>query len=202
MGLLLTLGNALSSDYQFKASTKKNCPEEEVCFADTLSVGDSKIDYKNSSLYRFWGFKVYKVALYYEGKEININWNVLNTENNSVKLSSQDFAITLFYYRDIKSADFLKSAKKILARNPNWDDYNIDDKLAKFSSYITDVSFGDRYTLIYKSSSDSLILIKNEKDFLFEMSGSLFAANYLGIWLGPYAVKEDQREELLGGING
>jgi hypothetical protein len=185
----------LHVDFVYSADSS-SCDEQERCMPSSINLGDYSYSIFNSTLYRFWGFKVYSAGLYL--LENNSTGEVVNERSSDI--FDNDFALRLVYHRKLKQQDFLKSATKILDRNPEWDIRRYGSLLNEFSSFISDVSAGDSYAMFFNADKEELTLVSNDTKILTRVNDRKFAEFYLGIWLGSYAVKEEQRQDLLKGL--
>jgi len=158
----------------------------QACFSlSKRSSQGEELSIVGGSRYRFWGFSVYTVALY------------LKKEGKPKEWWNEALAFELYYHRSLKASDFTKTARKLMAENPAYGEQVSSDVFQEFASYIASVSEGDRYTLLY-SPDGTLELLFNgtSRGKVIDKS---FAQAYIGMWLGEYAVKESNRDQILAG---
>ncbi|MCB0330624.1 MAG: chalcone isomerase family protein [Bdellovibrionales bacterium] len=157
-----------------------------ACFSEKYSVGapGEPLSLVSASRYKFWGFSVYSVALYQPDGLIK-DWE------------EHPLAFVLHYHRTLKPEDFLKTSRKLMAKNPEYANRNDESSLLKFSSFIQEVKDGDRYTLLYSPEGTLKLIFQGQ--VLGEVRDKVFARAYLGMWLGKFPVKEDNRDCLLSG---
>jgi hypothetical protein len=158
----------------------------KACFAlhKTASNGD-ELHIIGASRYRFWGFSVYSIALYQGVGTAAERW------------SEYPLALELSYHRSLKAEDFTKTAKKLMEENPEYGKQVESDVFQRFASFIQPVSEGDRYTLLYSPDGTLELLFNGETQG--KVQDQSFARAYLGMWLGKYAVKEENRDVILSG---
>lgn len=140
-----------------------------------------------AKLFRYLGvLKAYAIVLYLP-------------EGKGVESLSGDFPrrLELSYRVPIKGPDFGKGAAPILKRQHSHDLLaRLQPRLDRINTLYRDVRPGDRYALTYLPGRGTELALNNVP--LGVIEGADFAAVYFAIWLGPKALDESLRRELLG----
>lgn len=158
----------------------------KTCFASSRATHNGEnLHIVGASRYRFWGFSVYSVALYQETGSVPTRW------------SEYPLALELSYHRSLKAEDFTKTAKKLMGENPEYGNQVESVVFQQFASFIRPVKEGDRYTLLYSPDGTLELLFNGETQG--KVQDQSFARAYVGMWLGKYPVKEENRDIILSG---
>lgn len=158
----------------------------KTCFASSrTALSGENLHIIGASRYRFWGFSVYSVALYQETGIVAQRW------------SEHPLALELSYHRSLKAEDFTKTARKLMGENPEYGKQVESVVFQQFASFIRPVKEGDRYTLLYSPDGTLELLFNGETQG--KVQDQSFARAYVGMWLGKYAVKEENRDVILSG---
>lgn len=140
-----------------------------------------------AKLFRYLGvLKAYAIALYLpEGKGVE-----------SLQVDSPR-RLELSYRVPIKGPDFGKGAAPILKRQNSPERLaSLQPRLDRINALYRDVRPGDRYALTYFPGRGTELALNNQS--LGVIEGADFAAAYFAIWLGPKALDEGLRRDLLG----
>ena len=80
------------------------------------------------------------------------------------KWSGRKNRLHLFFttFRNLEPEDFLKSSRKLLAKNPEYAARGSEESLLRFQKYIAEVEEGDRYTLLYLPQGKLYLYLNGE----------------------------------------
>lgn len=156
-------------------------------FPTRIVQSEVPLQLHRARLFRYLGvIKAYAIALYLpEGKGID---SLQGDVPRRLELS---------YRVPIKGPDFGKGAAPILKRqHPPELLARLQPRIDRINALYRDVRPGDRYALTYLPGRGTELALNNQA--LGVIEGADFAAVYFGIWLGPKALDEGLRRELLG----
>jgi hypothetical protein len=155
------------------------------CFPSTSSFNEKTYPLVGTGLFRYWGFKVYGVALYAD----------LENATRDKILKDVPKRFTLHYFRDFKIKDFQESQRIILDTNPTIDRQLLESKLQEMDKLYRAVVAGDEYSLTYIPGKGTELALNGEP--LGTVAGSDFQAAYFGIWLSKNSIKEGLTKQIL-----
>lgn len=161
---------------------------EGVRFADTVVVGDERLDLRGASLLR-WRIvvKAYAAALYLPPDAAS-----------SDVLADVPRRLEIEYFWPVAAEDFGRAADALLAERLAPDRLaSLRSRLDELHASYEPVEPGDRYTLTYRPGRGTE-LARNGRA-LASIPGADFAEAYFGLWLGPEPIDARLREALLGG---
>lgn len=167
------------------ASSEANV--DGTLFPKRIVHSEVPLQLHNAKLFRYLRvLKAYAIALYLpEGKGID---SLQGDMPRRLELS---------YRVPIKGPDFGKGAAPILKRqNPPDLLVRLQPRLDRINALYRDVRPGDRYALTYLPGRGTELALNNQP--LGVIEGADFAAVYFAIWLGPKALDEGLRRDLLG----
>jgi len=154
------------------------------CFPAQLLAGETELLFRNSALYRFWGFRVYTAALY------------TKSDFKAIDLFENELALSLYYHRSLSSDNFRESSLKLLARNPAYIASSMEKDMDAFVSLLKDVDSGQIYTMIWKPDEGlELYLDGKEKG---NLRNPLLGRLYLEIWLSNFSARPENFRRLVG----
>ncbi len=162
--------------------------EENVTFADSVSIGGTQAPLRNAALLRYLKFiKAYVAALYLpEGVKAE---DVLSDVPKRLEIN---------YLVSIKGPDFGKGAEPTLRLNQTPDELaKLRSRIDRINSIYQDVKPGDRYALTYLPGRGTELALNGTP--LTVIEGADFAAAYFGIWLGRDSIDDKLKRDLLKG---
>jgi len=154
------------------------------CFPAQILAGETELLFRNSALYRFWGFRVYTAALY------------AKSDFKATALFENDTALSLYYHRSLSSDDFRESSLKLLARNPAYIASSMEKEMDTFVSLLEDVESGQIYTMIWKPDEGLELYLDSKKKGT--LKNPLLGRLYLEIWLSNFSTRPENFRKLIG----
>jgi hypothetical protein len=153
-------------------------------FADTLSIGESRLDRQGVGRMRRWFITGVDVALYLPA----------GTKREDI-LDDVPRALSFYYYVSIRGDQFARAASEALQQNVS------PAKLAKHASdiekmgsWFSTVEPGDRYLLYYEPDRGTALALNGKE--VGVIPGNEFAEIYFQIWLGKKPVDQKMYEGL------
>jgi hypothetical protein len=155
------------------------------CFPQSSFFNNQKYPLAGTGLFRYWGFKVYAIALYADPEDA-LKATILNPLPKR---------LVIHYFRDFEAKDFRES-QKLALENPfkmNLDD--LKSKLIEMEGLYRPVKKGDEYSITFIPGVGTQLELDGE--ILGTVEGDDFQKAYFGIWLSDNSVKESLRRQLL-----
>ena len=156
-----------------------------ACFPMTFTEDGQELVLRSTHLFRWWGFRVYSVALY-TGPEFRKGSDILGDVPKR---------LVLHYHRSIDRGKMVQGAEVVIGRTPGIDMETIRERLDKVNNVYVDVRQGDEYAITYIPGRGTTIALNGERKVLAE--GNDFASAYFGIWLGSNALNDGLKQSLL-----
>lgn len=156
-----------------------------VCFSGTVKIGGREVPLHASSVFRYWGFRIYAIALY----------AMPGDATKERILSAVPKRIEIEYFRDFTADDFKRSGRSMIEKNPLNDMAVLQGPLTQFEALYQEIARGDRYAVTY-APGEGIELAKNGTA-LGTIRGDTLQAAYFGIWLSGTNIDNDLRNQLL-----
>lgn len=160
---------------------------EGVRFADEIRAGAATLRLNEVGLLRYrYVIKAYVAALYLsEGARLS---DVLADEPKRLEIE---------YFYTIKAAGFANATIEGIAANVSPDMLaKLRPRIDRLNTVYRDVEPGDRYALTYIPGVGTELALNGTT--LGTVEGADFAAAVFAIWLGPKAIDESLKTQLLG----
>lgn len=158
----------------------------DVCFAPAVELDGVSVPLHAAYLFRYFGFKVYYIALYAKPEDVAAG-RVLDATPKS---------LVIHYLRNFSRKDFQTSGRTVISENPTIDSSQIEQELAAIDSWYEEIVPGDRYRISF-APREGFQLRKNER-LLGSQPGDLFQRAYFGIWLDrEYSLDRSLTKSLL-----
>ena len=160
---------------------------EGVRFADQLRVGTALLRLNDVGLLRYrYVIKAYVAALYLgEGSRPN---DVLTDAPKRLEIE---------YFYAIKASGFATATIEGIAANVSAEVLaELRPRIERLNTLYRDVKPGDRYALTYLPGAGTELALNGTT--LGAVEGADFAAAVFAIWLGPRALDESLKTQLLG----
>lgn len=155
------------------------------CFPQSSFFNNQKYPLAGTGLFRYWGFKVYAMALYADPEDA-LKATILNPVPKR---------LVIHYFRDFEARDFRES-QKISLENPfKMDIEELKSKLLEMGDLYRPVKKGDEYSITFIPGVGTQLELDGE--ILGTIEGDDFQKAYFGIWLSDNSVKESLRRQIL-----
>jgi hypothetical protein len=155
------------------------------CFPSTANFNDKTYPLVGTGLFRYWGFKIYGVALYADPE---------NAAREKI-LDSVPKRFVLHYFREFSPKDFQESQRVILKSNTSADRNDVELKLKEMDKLYKGVVAGDEYALTYIPGVGTELALNGTP--LGVVAGEEFQRAYFGIWLSKNSIKESLTKQIL-----
>jgi hypothetical protein len=179
-GAILILTIALSAQGAHGAEI------EDVFFADSVTIDDTKLSARGVGLFRYLGFiKAYVGVLYVEeGKSTQ---DVLT--NTAKRLEVE-------YFHAIKGEAFGPATHKVIAQNTDAATLErLRSRIDAHNALYVDVQPGDRYALTYMPGKGTELSLNGRPSGTIE--GADFASALYAMWLGEKPMNKSFKRQLL-----
>lgn len=182
--ILLLPSMGWSEGFEVEAGGGEDCTSG-ACFPKEVILDGTSLKLRSTHLFRWWGFRVYSVALYTEpgfrkGDDI---------------LGDVPKRLVLHYHRNIEKDKMIEGAETVIPRNESNDMDALRERLDKVNAAYRDVSSGDEYAIDYLPGKGLAISLNDRHQVL--VKGEDFARAYFGIWLGEKPINTGLRDALL-----
>lgn len=160
---------------------------EGVTFSDQVRAGAVALRLNEVGLLRYrYVIKAYVAALYLG--ESATPANVLTDVPKRLEIE---------YFYSIKASGFAEATDVGIAANVSSEQLKaLRAKIERLNALYRDVKPGDRYALTYVPGTGTELALNGTP--LGTIDGADFAAAVFGIWLGPKAIDESLKTQLLG----
>lgn len=159
---------------------------KEVCVPEIREIAGTRAELKGLEKFSYWGFDLYKAALY-APSGVNTIEGVLGDTPKS---------LVLYYSRKIRNDQIVKGGDHNIRKNPDNKMPALEPRLAQINAAYQNVDKGDRYELLYEPGKGTTLLFNDVPKVT--VPGVDFQKAYFGIWLSRYPISEDLRDKLLG----
>jgi hypothetical protein len=155
-----------------------------LSFAENFRTNDLPL--RGEATYTYWGFTVYhaKVFVPSEVKDVQAN------------LGKTPLRLELTYKRDLKREDFIESGGAFMKDNEEIPYQKVSVQNEQMNALYQNVKEGDTYAIEFIPEIGTTLYYNGEKKGV--VTGSDFAASFLGIWLSRYSLKRSFTNEILG----
>jgi hypothetical protein len=172
--LMPSQGNARSEDCSSGA-----------CFPMQVTEDGQQLVLRSTHLFRWWGFRVYSVALY----------TAPEFRNGQDILGDVPKRLVLHYHRSIDRGKMIQGAEVVIGRTPDIDMDALRERVDRVNRVYVDVRSGDEYSITYLPGKGTTVALNGNSKVLVE--GNDFAHAYFGIWLGSMALNDGLKQALL-----
>ncbi|MCC5875915.1 MAG: chalcone isomerase family protein [Candidatus Sumerlaeia bacterium] len=156
-----------------------------ACFPKAVILDDVEMKLRKTHLFRYWGFRVYSVALYTKA----------DFRKGDDILDDVPKRLVLHYHRSIDRGKMIEGAEVVMPRNEGDNMDALKERLDKVNAAYVDVSSGDEYAIDYLPGKGLVISLNGEPTVSVE--GADFARAYFGIWLGEKPINDGLKRTLL-----
>jgi hypothetical protein len=159
---------------------------EGVRFPEQLQVGEAQLKLRGAGLLRYRVFiKAYVAALYLDER----------TSSADV-LGDYPRRLEIEYFWSIPAHRFEKATVDGITRNVDAQSLEaLRERIVKFNTFYEDIAPGDRYAVTYLPGRGTELAKNGEP--IGSVAGSDFASALFAIWLGPNALNDNLRRDLL-----
>ncbi len=168
----------------FPAQALESCRGGE-CFPSSANFNGKTYPLVGTGLFRYWGFKIYGVALYADQE---------NASRAKI-LESIPKKFVLHYFREFTPKDFQESQRVILKSTPSANKEELELKLQEMDKLYKGVVPGDEYALTYIPGKGTELALNGTP--LGTVTGEAFQKAYFGIWLSENSIKESLTKQIL-----
>lgn len=155
------------------------------CFPSSANFNGKTYPLVGTGLFRYWGFKIYGVALYSEPE---------NASRSKI-LESIPKRFVLHYFREFTPKDFQESQRVILKSSSPNSKEELEIKLQEMDKLYKGVVPGDEYALTYIPGIGTELALNGTP--LGIVKGEEFQKAYFGIWLSENSIKESLTKQIL-----
>jgi len=175
---------SFSIPFTVYAADTENC-RASACFVSTTSLGEANISMVKATLFEYYFFDLYSIALYAPEAAADAEKVLGNVPKKLV----------FHYHRDIERQDFIEAADQVLKKNPNVDMKVIEERLAELNSWYVSVEEDDIYELSYVPEKGTSLALNGKE--LGTVPGVDFQRAYFGIWLSNHSISDSLRNRLV-----
>lgn len=184
IALILFVGNAHGDGFEVRKGDGEDC-SAGACFPKSVTLNDTELVLRKTHLFRYWGFRVYSVALY----------TTPDFEKGDDILDDVPRRLVLHYHRSIEREKMIEGAEVVIPRNEGDNMDALKERLEKVNESYVDVSSGDEYAIDYLPGEGLVISLNGDPKVSVE--GADFARAYFGIWLGENPINNGLKRALL-----